>query len=133
MAVHYTGQHEDPRRKGEKPELVKTAVMPDVLVQAHSAIMGMVFYNGSVFPAKYRGGAFAALRGSSGRGKRTGYKVIYLPFVKGQPRRRLRRLRHRLDARRRQARSLGPSCGPCGAQGRLDAGDGRREREDVSA
>ena len=80
----YTGQHEDPRRKGEKPELVKTAVMPDVLVQPHSAIMGMVFYNGSVFPAKYRGGAFAALRGSSGRSKRTGYKIIYLPFAKGQ-------------------------------------------------
>jgi glucose/arabinose dehydrogenase len=81
----YSGQHEDPRRKGEKPELVKTAATPDVLVQPHSAIMGMVFYNGNVFPAKYRGGAFAALRGSSGRSKRTGYKIIYLPFTKGQP------------------------------------------------
>jgi glucose/arabinose dehydrogenase len=80
----YSGQHEDPRHKGEKPELVKTAVMPEVLVQPHSAIMGMVFYNGSAFPAKYRGGAFAALRGSSGRSKRTGYKIIYLPFAKGQ-------------------------------------------------
>lgn len=80
----YTGQHEEPRRKGEKPELVKAAVMPEVLIQAHSAIMGMVFYDGKVFPAKYRGGAFAALRGSSNRGKRTGYKVIYLPFSKGQ-------------------------------------------------
>jgi glucose/arabinose dehydrogenase len=80
----YSGQYEDPRHKGEKPELVKTAVMPEVLVQPHSAIMGMVFYNGSAFPAKYRGGAFAALRGSSGRSKRTGYKIIYLPFAKGQ-------------------------------------------------
>lgn len=80
----YSGQHEEPRRKGEKPELVKTAAMPEVLVQSHSAIMGMVFYNGSAFPAKYRGGAFAALRGSSGRSTRTGYKVIYLPFAKGQ-------------------------------------------------
>jgi glucose/arabinose dehydrogenase len=80
----YAGQHEDPRHKGEKPELVKTAVMPDVLVQPHSAIMGMVFYNRGAFPEKYRGGAFAALRGSSGRSKRTGYKIIYLPFVKGQ-------------------------------------------------
>jgi glucose/arabinose dehydrogenase len=79
----YSGQHEDPRRKGEKPELVKTAIMPDVLIQPHSAIMGMVFYNGNVFPARYRGGAFAALRGSSGRSKRTGYKIIYLPFAKG--------------------------------------------------
>jgi glucose/arabinose dehydrogenase len=59
---------------------VKTAVVPDVLIQSHSAVMGLVFYSGAAFPARYRGGAFAALRGSSGRSKRTGYKVIYLPF-----------------------------------------------------
>ncbi len=79
----YAGQHEEPRRKGERPDLVKTAVTPDVLIQAHSAIMGLVFYDREVFPAKYRGGAFAALRGSSNRSRRTGYKVVFLPFTKG--------------------------------------------------
>jgi glucose/arabinose dehydrogenase len=81
----YTGQREEPRRKGERSDLVKTAVMPEVLIQAHSAIMGLVFYNGKLFPAKYRTGAFGALRGSSNRSKRTGYKVVFLPFTKGQP------------------------------------------------
>ena len=45
----------------------------------------MVFYTAGAFPAKYRNGAFAALRGSSGRTKRTGYKIIFLPFKDGQP------------------------------------------------
>jgi glucose/arabinose dehydrogenase len=76
----YIGQHLEPRLTESRPELVKTAVVPDVLIQSHSAVMGLVFYSGASFPARYRGGAFAALRGSSGRSKRTGYKVIYLPF-----------------------------------------------------
>jgi glucose/arabinose dehydrogenase len=80
----YADRREEPRRKGERPDLVKTAVTPDVFIQAHSAIMGLAFYDKGPFPAKYRGGAFAALRGSSGRSKRTGYKIIYLPFEKGQ-------------------------------------------------
>jgi glucose/arabinose dehydrogenase len=81
----YAGQREDPRHQGEQPDLVKKAVTPDVLVQAHSAIMGLAFYDKKAFPEKYRGGAFAALRGSSGRTSRTGYKVIFLPFTNGQP------------------------------------------------
>lgn len=81
----YAGQYEDPRHKGEKPELVKTAVVPEVLIQAHSSILGLSFYAGKQFPAKYLEGAFAALRGSSGRTKRTGYKVVFLPFKNGQP------------------------------------------------
>jgi len=76
----YIGQHPEPRIAAGPPDVVKTAVVPDVLIQAHSAVMGLVFYTGTSFPAKYRGGAFVALRGSSGRSKRTGYKVVYLPF-----------------------------------------------------
>ncbi len=79
----YAGPNEEPRRKGERPDLVKASVVPDVLIQAHSAIMGLAFYNATQFPEKYRGGAFAALRGSSNRSRRTGYKVVFLPFVKG--------------------------------------------------
>ena len=80
----YAGTHEEPRRKGERPDLVKKSVTPEVLIQAHSAIMGLVFYDGRMFPEKYRGGAFAALRGSSNRSRRTGYKVIFLPFTDGR-------------------------------------------------
>ena len=39
---------EDPRLKGQRPDLVKNTITPDVLIQAHSAILGMVFYQGNM-------------------------------------------------------------------------------------
>jgi glucose/arabinose dehydrogenase len=81
----YTGSNEDPRRKGERPELVKKALVPDVLIQAHSAVLGLTFYTGRMFPAAYRGDAFVALHGSWNRSKRTGYKIIRVRFKNGRP------------------------------------------------
>ncbi|HLG17370.1 MAG TPA: sorbosone dehydrogenase family protein [Blastocatellia bacterium] len=81
----YLGQHEDPRRKGERPDLVAKAIVPDVLIQAHSAVLGMVFYEGKMFPADYRGEAFVALHGSWNRTSRTGYKIIRIRFKNGKP------------------------------------------------
>lgn len=81
----YIGTHEDPRRKGEQPELVKKAIVPDVLVQAHSALLGLVFYQGDMFPQEYKGDAFVALHGSWNRDKRTGYKIIRIRFNGGTP------------------------------------------------
>jgi glucose/arabinose dehydrogenase len=81
----YTGSNEDPRRKGERPELVKKALVPDVLIQAHSAVLGLTFYTGRMFPAAYRGDAFLALHGSWNRSKRTGYKIIRVRFKNGKP------------------------------------------------
>jgi glucose/arabinose dehydrogenase len=56
-----------------------------VLIQAHSSILGLDFYDGRMFPAAYRGGAFVALRGSGNRAKRTGYKLVHIPFKNGRP------------------------------------------------
>lgn len=81
----YLGQHEDPRRKGEQPDLVKKAIVPDVLIQAHSAVLGMVFYEGKMFPADCQGDAFVALHGSWNRASRTGYKIIRIKFKNGKP------------------------------------------------
>jgi glucose/arabinose dehydrogenase len=81
----YLGQHEDPRRKGEQPDLVKKAIVPDVLIQAHSAVLGMVFYEGKMFPADCQGDAFVALHGSWNRTSRTGYKIIRIKFKNGKP------------------------------------------------
>jgi glucose/arabinose dehydrogenase len=81
----YIGQHEDPRRKNERPDLVKKAVVPDVLIQAHSAVLGLAFYEGEMFPGEYRGDAFVALHGSWNRSKRTGYKIIRIKFKNGKP------------------------------------------------
>ena len=82
---YYIGDHEDPRRKGERPDLKGQITVPDVLLQPHSAPLGIAFYNSSRFPAKYRDGAFVAMHGSWNRSKRTGYKVVRLVFDNGRP------------------------------------------------
>jgi glucose/arabinose dehydrogenase len=81
----YIGRHEDPRHRGERPDLVARAVVPPVLIQSHSAPLGMAFYDGRMFPAEYRGSAFVALHGSWNRQRRTGYKIIRVPFRNGHP------------------------------------------------
>ncbi|CAF1358493.1 unnamed protein product [Adineta ricciae] len=75
----------DPRRRltngtSERPDLVALTKTPDVLFQAHSAVLDMRFYTGSQFPARYRNGAFAALHGSWNRNSGTGYKLVFIPF-----------------------------------------------------
>jgi glucose/arabinose dehydrogenase len=82
----YIGAHQDPEHAGEHPELASKTIVPDVLVQSHSASLGMTFYTGSAFPPEYRGGAFAAQHGSWNRARRTGYKVIFVPVDHGAPR-----------------------------------------------
>ncbi len=81
----YAGPHEDPRRKGERPDLVKKAIPGDVLLQSHSAVLDFCFYTGSMFPAEYRGGAFLAYHGSWNRAQRTGYNIAFVPFADGKP------------------------------------------------
>jgi glucose/arabinose dehydrogenase len=81
----YAGKNEDPRHKGERPDLVQKSIVPDVLIQAHSATMALVFYDGTMFPKEYRGDAFVALHGSWNRSTRTGYKIIRIPFRNGRP------------------------------------------------
>ena len=74
----------DPRRmqedKSEKPELAAKTITPDVLFQAHSAALGVQFYDKQQFSEKYRNGAFVAFRGSWNRDRGTGYKIVHVPF-----------------------------------------------------
>lgn len=74
----------DPRRakngRSENPALASRTLTPDVLLEAHSAAIGMTFYTGSVFPERYRRGAFVALHGSWNRAEASGYKLVYIPF-----------------------------------------------------
>ena len=81
----YIGPNEEPRHKGAKPDLVAKSIEPDVILGAHVAVMDFAFYTGSQFPAKYKNGAFLAYRGSSGRAKRVGYSVMFVPFKGGKP------------------------------------------------
>lgn len=72
--------------KSVRPELVEKTRTPDVLFQAHSAALGVQFYNGSKFPEKYRNGSFVAFRGSWNRDQGTGYKIVFVPFNRdGRP------------------------------------------------
>ena len=82
---YYLGKHQDPRHPGARPDLADKVLLPDVLVQAHSAPLQMIFYEGDQFPDDYRGDAFVALHGSWNRAKRTGYKVVRVPLDHGRP------------------------------------------------
>jgi glucose/arabinose dehydrogenase len=81
----YIGPHEDPRRKGEKPDLVKKTIEPDVMLGAHVAVIDFEFYTGTQFPKHYQGGAFFAFHGSWNRSKRVGQSIGFIPFKNGKP------------------------------------------------
>jgi glucose/arabinose dehydrogenase len=82
---YYLGDHQDPRHKDERADLANRITTPDVLIQAHSAPLGIAFYEGAQFPPEYKGDAFVTLHGSWNRSKRTGYKVVRLPMKDGKP------------------------------------------------
>ncbi len=50
-------------------------------LQAHSAPLGLVFYNGTMFPSEYRGNLFVAFHGSWNRGVPTGYKIVRIDMA----------------------------------------------------
>jgi glucose/arabinose dehydrogenase len=81
----YIGDNEDPRHIGERADLRGKITTPDVLIQPHSASLGLAFYNGKMFPAEYVGDGFAAEHGSWNRSRRTGYKVIRIRLKDGSP------------------------------------------------
>jgi glucose/arabinose dehydrogenase len=81
----YFGQHEDPRRKGERPDMVKKAILPDVSLGPHTASLGLAFYDGNQFPARFKNGAFIGQHGSWNSSKLVGYKVVFVPFTNGKP------------------------------------------------
>lgn len=82
---YYIGDHEEPRLKGLRPDLAGKAIVPDVLLQPHSASLGLAFYDAKQFPQSYLGNAFAAEHGSWNRSRPTGYKVIRILMKDGVP------------------------------------------------
>jgi len=81
---YYMGDNIDPRLGDKHPELRAKTIVPDVLLSPHNASLGLTFYDGSMFPAEYRGDLFAAEHGSWNRSNRTGYEVIRVPLVNGK-------------------------------------------------
>lgn len=92
----YIGQHEDPRAKADytgkdketlprvPSETIDKVIVPDVLIQAHSASLGLTFYDGTQFPAEYRGDIFAGEHGSWNRTPMSGHELVRVPLTKGK-------------------------------------------------
>ncbi|GGX46193.1 PQQ-dependent sugar dehydrogenase [Saccharospirillum salsuginis] len=80
----YWGQNLDPRVKPQRPELVETALEPDYALGAHTASLGLAFYDHDRMP-QYRNGALVGQHGSWNRKIHSGYKVIFVPFENGEP------------------------------------------------
>jgi glucose/arabinose dehydrogenase len=81
----YIGPNPAPDYGSKRPDLVAKTKVPDLLFQSHSAPLGIVFYEGSQFPAEFKGDAFVSLHGSWNSSKPTGYKVVRIKFAAGRP------------------------------------------------
>lgn len=81
----YYGQHVDMRVQPPRPDLVAKAIAPDYALGAHTASLGLAFYEANLLPKRYRNGAFVGQHGSWNRQPRSGYKVIFVPFADGHP------------------------------------------------
>jgi glucose/arabinose dehydrogenase len=81
----YYGQHVDQRVRPPRPDLVATAIAPDYALGAHTACLGLAFYESDALPARYAGGAFIGQHGSWNRRPPSGYKVVFVPFAGGRP------------------------------------------------
>ena len=81
----YIGKHPQPGFANRAPDKVNATITPDLLFEAHSSALDLVFYEADQFPAEFKGHAFVALKGSWNRSQPTGYKVVRVPFKDGRP------------------------------------------------
>lgn len=81
----YYGQHVDARVEPQRPDLVAKAIVPDYALGPHTASLGLTFYQGSLLPPEYQGGAIIGQHGSWNRNPPSGYKVVFVPFQNGMP------------------------------------------------
>lgn len=86
---YYMGNHQDPRFKDQRPDLVGKITVPDVPYQSHSASLSLIFYTASsgpsAFPKQYVGQGFAVFHGSWNRSLRTGHKIVRVRLRHGVP------------------------------------------------
>lgn len=80
----------DPDLGAGNEDQVARSLPPAYGFAAHTAPLGMTFYEGASFPERYRGAAFVALHGSWNRRQKIGYEVVALFFaedgtIRGEP------------------------------------------------
>lgn len=81
----YFGRHVDERVEPARPEKVAEAIVPDYALGAHTASLGLAFYDADLLPTTYKNGAFVGQHGSWNREPPSGYKVIFIPFKGEHP------------------------------------------------
>jgi glucose/arabinose dehydrogenase len=81
----YYGQNVDERVQPQRADLVAGALQPDYALGAHTASLGLAAAAGNSLPAEFAQGMFIGQHGSWNRDPRSGYKVIFVPFVDGRP------------------------------------------------
>jgi glucose/arabinose dehydrogenase len=72
----YYGKHVDDRVQPPRPDLVAKAIKPDYALGSHVAPLGLAFSDA---------GAFVGQHGSWNRKPRSGYNVVFIPFMAGKP------------------------------------------------
>ena len=79
----YIGNHQDPAAQRESiPSWPIKSSCPTCSCKAIRPRSIFVFYDGQQFPAEYKGDIFAAFHGSWNKKRRTGYKIVRVPFDK---------------------------------------------------
>ena len=81
----YYGQHVDERAKPPNPAMVARAIVPQYALGAHTASLGLCWSEDPALPAALHHGMFVGQHGSWNRRPFSGYRVIFVPFDKGQP------------------------------------------------
>lgn len=81
----YYGAHVDKRVKPQRPDLVATAIVPDYALGPHTASLGLTYSGNNSLGPPFTNGMFVGQHGSWNRAPRSGYKVIFVPFVNGKP------------------------------------------------
>jgi glucose/arabinose dehydrogenase len=81
----YYGQIVDSRVQPPRPDLVASAIKPDYALGPHTASLGLALSTNARLPERFRTGMFIGQHGSWNREPRSGYKVIFVPFISGKP------------------------------------------------
>jgi glucose/arabinose dehydrogenase len=81
----YFGGHVDRRVEPPRPDMVARAIVPDYALGSHVAPLGLTFADRARLGPRLASGAFIGLHGSWNRRPRSGYKVVFVPFVGGRP------------------------------------------------
>ena len=81
----YYGGVVDVRVQPQNPQMVAKAIAPDYALGSHVAPLGMAFSRPGGMPEQFASGVFIGEHGSWNRKPKSGYKVVFVPFIGGKP------------------------------------------------